>query len=372
METVLYIICGLYLGESLFFALGIRRANSKAHNEDDGHPRVSVIVAARNEERNISACLEALVAQTYPEGKFEIIAVNDESEDATYTLMDQASRQSDGRIRVITTTSDPSGVIGKAKAIAQGVDVATGEIILLTDADCTPPPTWVASTVSRFTHSVDVVAGFTIVKATSLFTELQQLDWLHLQAIAAASMAFGSPVGVVGNNMGFRRDAYEQVGGYRNVRFSMTEDFALFLEFHRRRCGIRYVCDFESRIITAPCPDLQAVLRQKHRWSRGGMESTLHGYSILVVAFFMLCAFCIAPFISLLVWAVVWGSKFVADLLFLLPVLRKLRTLRSLRSFLPFQFYFIAQALVVPLMLLNPNVRWKGRVFATNEKSVGI
>ena len=372
METILYIICGIYLLEYLFFSWGFRRISSFRPKPREHHPNVSVIVAARNEEENISACLNALIFQDYSPGKLEIIAVNDESEDTTLPLMQKVAEEKKRNIKVITTTADPSGIVGKAKAIAQGVDVATGDIILLTDADCIPPPSWVTTTVAYFSHSVDVVAGFTVVKVSSLFSELQQLDWLHLQTIAAASMGFNSPVGAVGNNLAFRRDAYEAIGGYRKVRFSMTEDFALFLEFYRQKYGIRYVCDVNSRVITEPCADLQTVLRQKHRWGRGGMESTPHGYSILVVAFLMLCALCIAPFISPTVWAIVWGSKFITDLVLLLPALHRLQLLRGLRSFLPFQFYFIAQALVVPLLIINPNVRWKGRVFATKEESVGL
>ncbi|MGE3802805.1 MAG: glycosyltransferase [Candidatus Kapaibacterium sp.] len=363
LETALYIVCGIYLVEYLVFALGIRRALAGTPKLPGELPQISIIVAARNEEANIEACLEALLRQDYPEDRCQVIAVNDESDDDTLTVMNRVADRWGERLRVITTTAESSGIIGKAKAIAQGVDSASGEIILLTDADCIPPTTWASTTVGRFSDSVDVVAGFTLVRSTKLFHRLQQLDWLHLQAIAAASMAFNSPVGVVGNNLAFRRSTYEAIGGYRNVRFSMTEDFALFLAMYRRGVGVAYACDDASCVETQPCADLQTVLRQKHRWGRGGMESTPHGYSILVIAFLMLCALCIAPFTSPLIWGVVWGTKFIADLILLLPVLRELKAVNSLTSFVLFQFYFLAQALVVPLMIVNPNVHWKGRVF---------
>ena len=375
LELALYIVSLLYLVEYSVFALGLRRAFtriSESSKELKELPTVSVVVAARNEEENIVACLSALATQDYPPELLEIIAVNDESDDSTLALMDRVSREYEGQITILSTTHESSGVAGKARAIAQGVDQATGEVIILTDADCIPVPTWVRATTRHFSDQVDVVAGFTVVAPGSSFSRLQQLDWLHLQALAAASMAFNSPVGVVGNNMAFRREAYEKIGGYRSVRFSVTEDFALFLALHRAGYGTAYICDHASSVVTQPCADLQGVLRQKHRWGRGGMESTLHGYSILVIAFLMLCALCIAPFVSLAMWGIVWGAKFVADLILLLPVLRELRQLKGLKNFLPFQFYFIAQALVVPLMLLNPNVQWKGRVFATRSKEGAV
>ena len=363
LETVLYIVCGIYLVEYFVFSLGIRRALHLPTQLPESLPKVSIVVAARNEEENIEECLEALASQNYPRDRFEVIAVNDESEDDTLLLMNRVAQKNEGTIRVITTTPESGGIVGKARAIAQGIDHASGEIILLTDADCIPSSTWTSSTISRFSDSVDVVGGFTLVRSGKLFHRLQLLDWLHLQSIAAASMAFNSPVGVVGNNMAFRRNAYEEIGGYRSVRFSVTEDFALFLALFRRGHGVAYACDHQSTVQTKPCANLQTVLRQKHRWGRGGMESTPHGYSILVIAFLMLCALCVAPFLSLKVWGIVWGIKFLADLILLLPVMRELGIMGNLKSFIPFQFYFLAQALVVPLMLVNPNVRWKGRVF---------
>ena len=295
LETALYIVCGIYLVEYVVFAFGIRRSLRRPAAAPDVFPFISIVVAARNEEENIEACLQALVSQDYPSDRYEVIAVNDESDDATLFLMNRIAERCEGRVRVVSTTAETGGIIGKARAIAQGVDVAVGEIVLLTDADCVPPPTWASSTVGRFSDSVDVVAGFTLVRSGSLFHRLQLLDWLHLQGIAAASMAFNSPVGVVGNNLAFRREAYEAIGGYRGVRFSVTEDFALFLALHRHGYGTSYACDFRSHVVTEPCADLHTVLRQKHRWGRGGMESTPHGYSILVIAFLMLCALCTAP-----------------------------------------------------------------------------
>lgn len=366
LELGLYIVSGLYLLEYLFFHVGIRRAlRVPVVQNGVDKPTVSIVVAARNEEKNIESCLRALAAQDHPRERLQIVAVNDESEDATLAIMHRVAADVHGRIDVISTVPESSRIGGKARAIAQGMDRANGELILLTDADCAPPPEWVSSIVARFLPGIDVVAGYTVVRTHNLFTRLQQLDWLHLQSIAAAWMNFGSPVGVVGNNMAFRRERYERIGGYRKIHFSVTEDFALFKALHNNGGGIAYICAAEASVITEPCESLSEVLRQKHRWGRGGRESSFSGYSILIVAFLMLVAFCVAPFVSPTAWIVVWGVKFVADLLLLVPVLKELRLLSSLRSFLPFQFYFIVQAVVVPLLIVNRNVTWKGRVFKT-------
>ena len=365
LDLILYIVCGLYVLEYLFFTYGIHRALRVPRSTNQSLPRVSIVVAARNEEINIESCLQSLVTQSYPSSMLEIIAVNDESEDATLDIMRRIAGENPGRIKVVSTVTESSDIGGKARAIAQGIDQASGEIILLTDADCTPVKTWAKAVVEHFSSSVDLFAGFTVVKSRNLFTMLQFLDWLHLQVLAGGSMSMGSPVGVVGNNMAFRKSAYEAVGGYRGIHFSVTEDFALFKAMHSAGSRAVYSCSYDSHVLTAPFTTLSEVLRQKHRWGRGGIESSVHGYSILVVAFFMLVALLMAPFVSPIVWGVVWGTKFLADLVLLLPAMKELRQLHGLKGFIPFQFYFIAQAVVVPMLLVNRNVVWKGRVFKT-------
>ena len=376
-EIMLGGVALLYALEYSFFMLGISRSfrASRTVSASDSDrrevlPHVSVVVAARNEEENIGLCLEALLAQDYPPELIEIVAVNDESEDRTLEIIERMAAAAPGRIVPLSTVPERSGLHGKPRAIAQGVDVASGEIIMLTDADCRPSATWVSASRKYFRAGADVLGGFTLVDGETFFGRMQQLDWIHLQAIAAASMAFGSPVGVIGNNFGFRKQVYEEAGGYRGIPFSITEDFTLFLALVRNGNRVEYPCDPDALVRTRPCPDLQSVLRQKHRWGRGGIESTPHGYSIIVVAFLMLVAICVAPFVSPLAWGIVWGTKFLCDLAFLLPVMNRFGVERSIRFFLPFQFYFLAQALIVPLMLVNPNVHWKGRVFRTARPGV--
>lgn len=377
LELALFIVAGLYGAEYLFFRAGIARALRRGRARDrsnpqpdgDDRPFVSVVVAARNEEQSIEECVWSILDQSWPDDRYEVVVVDDESTDRTHAIL-TGMTSAQNRLRVVRTTPDESGLVGKPRAIAQGVDASRGSIVMMTDADCVVPQTWIEATVSHFDQGADVVAGFTVVDGRTFFGRLQQLDWLHLQSIASASLAFNSPVGVVGNNLAFRREQYEKIGGYRSVPFSITEDFTLALALWREGAEVSYPCDRGMRVVTRPCADLPAVLRQKHRWGRGGMESTPHGYSILVVAFLMLCALLAAPFVSPLAWGVAWGTKFLADVLLLAPVARRLGVLSGLSAFIPFQFYFLAQALIVPIMVANPNVVWKGRVFQTVRPGV--
>ncbi len=363
VEIFLIVSSVLYAVKYLTLRVGMARVARIRTAVPEVYPHITVVVASRNEERNIGRCLHALLQQDYPAGRMQIIAVNDESEDRTLGIIQRIAGEHPGRVTAVSTVPEASDVRGKPRAIAQGIDHATGDIILLTDADCIPPAIWARSIVEHFTPGVDVCGAFTLVRAHDFFTAAQQLDWIHLQSVGSSAMGLGYAVGVVGNNFSFRRSAYEGVGGYRGIQFMVTEDFALQRAMTRNGSNAIYTCSFETRNFTMPCPTLGDVIRQKQRWARGGEKSTIPGYTIYAIAMLMLIAFSIAPFVSAAAWIGVWSVKFACDLLLLVPVMRRLRSSGQLRYFLLFEFYFVAQLMVIPLLLTNRTVVWKGRAY---------
>ena len=363
IESFLWLACGLYALEYTFFLFGQRRVPRVRRSAPPSWPRVTILVAARNEEPNIARCLESLLAQDCPADRLQIVAVDDQSEDETGAIMHRIADTAPECVTVVTTREESSPTRGKARAIAQGVDHAIGEIVLLTDADCVAPPTWARSVVEHFVDGVDAFGGFTVISAHDQFSAVQQLDWIHLQSLAAAGLAFNVPLGVIGNNFAFRGEAYDQVGGYRAVSFSVTEDYALFRAMHDRGRRVVYPCTKDTEIVTLPCASLMEVLSQKQRWSRGGMETGVRGWMVLVIAALMMAAVVIAPFAGVVPWIVVWSTKFVFDLAVMTPTLQRLGRTSILRYFLSFEFYFVAQALVVPFLLMRPTVVWKGRSY---------
>src|SRR4030095_8571351 len=103
-----------------------------------------------------------------------------------------------------------------------------GKIILSTDADCRVPPDWVLSTVSYYESNTGMVCGFTSVKSeNSLFAKVQNIDWMYLLTLASASTGLRMIMSCVGNNLSFRKESYENAGGYESIDFSVTEDLAL-------------------------------------------------------------------------------------------------------------------------------------------------
>lgn len=364
MLTALFVLLALYLLKILIFITGARRADRVPVGAPATVlPRVSVLVAARNEEQNIGRCLEALSALRY-DGEMEIIVIDDHSTDDTQRIMrDWAGREP--RMRVMQPGEQIPGLRGKANAIAQAIEQSRGEIILTTDADCVVPAGWVEETIARYDADTGCVCGYTLIRTDSAFAGMQSLDWAYLMAIASAGVGWGYALSAVGNNMSFRREAYNDVGGYQGVGFSVTEDFALFKAIaYTTKWKVRYPANPKALVWSEPCGDMKELFRQKRRWGKGGLDIPKLGFGIMSIGFLMNAAILLLPFIGIPAWA--WlaaiAGKSVGDAALLYHPLRAFGLLRLFRYFPVFALYYIVYVTVLPFVVLfGGRIVWKDR-----------
>lgn len=198
-----------------------------------GGPKVSVIIPARNEEKNIVNCLQHLTAQNYPD--YEIIVVNDRSSDRTAELVDAAAKNSRVPVRRVDIEKLPEGWTGKNHAVFAGSKAARGEWFCFTDADTTHQP-----------HCISTAMATVLEKDIDFLTLAPETEcrtfWENVvQPIAVSSIALWfDPVkindpksGVVIANGQFilvSRDVYEATGGNESVKSEVVED----VEYARR------------------------------------------------------------------------------------------------------------------------------------------
>lgn len=352
----------LYLVQIAVMTFAVLRSRDEI--DASARPFVSVVIAARDEEQHLAACLESTLNQSSGRQSFEVVVVNDHSTDRTEMICQEfASRYAN--LSYLNARED-SQLRGKTNALDQGIEEAKGEIILITDADCTVPSTWVEWTANRYGKSVGIVGGLTLQKAETWFEGIQSLDWAYLLGLAASTMSLRIPLSTIGNNLSFRKSAYKDVGGYRRIPFSVTEDFMLFQAIVQTK-NWNYICPIDPRVLVTsqPCSGWRELIRQKHRWGTGGLDMNLTGLSIGAIGFGLNILLLLALVLGDYVIAV--GSllaKMGAEFSFLYTVLRKLRHLRILRYFLWFEVYFICYVLVLPfLVFFGGRVVWKGRTY---------
>jgi cellulose synthase/poly-beta-1,6-N-acetylglucosamine synthase-like glycosyltransferase len=359
-EPVLIVITVLYLIQVGFFLFGLKRIRDKVNPV--ANPFVSVIIAARNEERNLPECLNSVLRQTYPSDKFEVIVANDNSSDGTAAICSKYASQHPN-LTSFVTVNDPV-LLGKANALAQAIERSKGEVVLITDADCVVPSTWVEQTARRYSPEVGLVGGVTLQKAKNAFEGMQSLDWAYILGIASSTASVGIPLGSIGNNLSFRKCAYDEVGGYRKLKFSVTEDYTLVQAIlNAKKWRYLYPVDESLLVESLPCPTFRELIQQKHRWGKGGLDMKLLGFVIMVIGFGMHAA---------LLWYFITSSlasttaallvKFVADYMFLYRVLSLLKKTDELRYFYWFELYYSLYVLSLPfIVFFGGKVWWKGR-----------
>ena len=144
MEIIALFILFLYL--LLILSYWIGWAKNKATGVSHLTPKVSIIIAMRNEQDRVIHLLSELKKQVYPIDKLEFILVNDHSIDSTLELLKNSVIDN---LRVVNM---PKGIFGKKSAIAIAVKEAKGEVILASDADCSFSPLWVDTMVAYFAN----------------------------------------------------------------------------------------------------------------------------------------------------------------------------------------------------------------------------
>jgi len=194
-------------------------------------PRLSVLVAAKDEEANIETCITTLLNQDYP--NYEIIAIDDRSTDRTPELLARLEREANGKLRVITVTELREGWFGKNNAMREGVEAADGDWLLFTDADCRQESTRTLSVAMReaLTHEVGMLSVQPMLFAPTWWEKIIQpvcsfvlILWFVPQKVNDPARKTAYATGMF---MLFSRKCYEAVGGHEAVRTDVNEDIQL-------------------------------------------------------------------------------------------------------------------------------------------------
>jgi len=362
-EIIFLILVSGYFIISVAVVIGVKKTFLQL--SDEQLPTVSIIVAARNEENNILTCLQSLNNLIYPDDKLEIIIIDDASSDSTMKII-SSFIHGKLKFRVIHQEENDSAILkGKVRAMAEGIKIANGEIILTTDADCTVSPLWAKTIASYYVGNVGVVNGFTSQTVKDSFSGMQAIDFVYLLFIAAGTINLGKPVSCIGNNMSFRKKAYEETGGFENLPFSVTEDFLLLNSIHKlKKYEVIYPLNQDALVVSKPASSFGELFKQKKRWAVGGIDAPPLGIGLMFWAFLTNLFILLTPIFFSAAWLYLVIFKIAIDFFVLLPVHQRLGLQKNLKYFPVFQIYYIIYVLVLPFVILfSKRVKWKDRVY---------
>jgi cellulose synthase/poly-beta-1,6-N-acetylglucosamine synthase-like glycosyltransferase len=326
-------------------------------------PFVSVLVAARNEQDNISHCLDALAASRYPTGLFEVWVANDDSSDSTREIV-LSYTQKYPNFYLFDVNTQLGMARGKANALAHLAHLAKGEVFLITDADVVVNPDWLKSMALRLKDGFAVVTGFTFAEGRGLLSVFQTLDWVYALSLIKLFTDWGRPVTCAGNNMGITREAYFSTGGYEQIPFSVTEDYALFRQILKQNYPVTNEDKAGFFAKTKTIVGLRNLLNQRKRWMTGAMVVPWHTKWMLVLQTLFLPILLILALFSYRLALAIGLSKFVLQSLYLSVRLWMLGKKKLIWYLFPYEIYVLTVNLILHVdRLMDSKVVWKGREF---------
>ena len=193
-------------------------------------PMVSILVPARDEEKNIAACIQSLLRQDYP--SFEVLALDDQSSDHTLSILEQIATDQPS-LKVLVGSPLPAGWAGKNWACAQLAQQAKGNMLFFTDADTLHEPHMLrASVTALIGEQADLLTGFPRQEVHSWGEQLLVpfFSWACLSfnpLVVAYSLRLPALSIAVGQMMLFRREAYQKIGGHDRLGSSIIDDMML-------------------------------------------------------------------------------------------------------------------------------------------------
>ena len=269
---IIFILLLIYYSNFLLGLLrGLRRLSPSAKNSDFT-PFVSVIIPFRNESHNILASLESLQNQSYPNDKFEVIYVNDSSEDDSLQKITGAIKLSN--IKVISVPADFFQNAHKKRAIKFGINNSSGEIIVTTDADCTHHINWLRNMISVFDKDTGFVSGpVKFVEENSLFEKLQKLEFSGLVLTGAGQIGIGKPLICNAANIAYRKSAFDSVNGFDDqLNLSSGDDELLMQKIAKANIfKVKFCYNIEAIVLTKGNESLNKFYNQRKRWASKGL-----------------------------------------------------------------------------------------------------
>ena len=367
--VLLYItICLLVFYSLLILYYHAGWQDLKPFSSTDHHPsiKISVIIPARNEEENIDKLLSSVEKQTYPNHLFEIIVVDDHSTDNTATIVNNYSFA-----KLINLGFDNINSY-KKKAIETGIAVATGDLIVTTDADCIVKDDWL-KTIASFkekTSAAFIASPVMMEYRSTILQTFQALDFLVLQGITAASVQKKMHNMCNGANLAYERKVFFEVNGFTGIdHIASGDDMLLMQKIAQRFPGkISYLLSKDAIVTTQAAKSWNEFFSQRIRWaSKATNYNDIKIFSALFLVYFFNCTL-LALFITGFWMHFLWLGlvsilivKTIIELIFLYPVAKFYNEQKLLFRFPFFQPLHILYTIIAGWLGVFGSFEWKGR-----------
>lgn len=325
--------------------------------------KMAVVIAVRNEEKNIVALLHALDAQTHTE-PFEVIICDDHSEDRTAELIRSYS-PTHFQLKWLLSPGE-----GKKPALTHAIHHANADVILVTDGDCVPGKEWVQSYAELFSATAcNFAAG--MVQYTDekrVLRAVLQTEMIFLQMASAGLYGWGRAAMCNGANMAFTKSFFIAANGFSGNAFVSGDDVFLLQKAMRVNPGaVQWNYNRKAVVKTIAASSISEAIAQRHRWIskfRGYGTGLLLGGLFFVIVQLLLPAAIVATLVyGSAINPFVYGFAFktAVELLLLSLTAPDFREHKIIPVFPLAVILYDVISLGAALKAVRNEVTWKGR-----------
>lgn len=373
MTPLIIAITSTYVILICTFIIGFFRIKASKLNNSSPVNTFSVIIPFRNEETNLAILLNSISQLKYPKELFEVLLINDNSNDNYREIIDDFINNNNLKIRLINNIRKSNAP--KKDAIETGIENSNFDWIVTTDADCVLPKFWLDS-YDNFIQKKDVVfiSGLVTFKTNRTFLDkFQLLDFTALIGCTIGGFGIKKPFMCNGANLCYQKNAFYSVNGFEGNNTIASGDDIFLLEkmILKYPTKIEYLKSIENLVTTSTMPSLKSLISQRIRWAS---KTTSYSnnfaklVSLIVLLMNILCAIVITNGIYSLslnnIAILILSLKFIVDL-FIITVTLKLT--KKTREIIYYPIIFITHPffnmLIALISIFKKRFHWKNRSY---------
>ena len=325
----------------------------------------SILIPMRNESGNIEKLLNDIVSQNYPKEQFEIIVIDDHSEDKSLELVQSLNIPN---LRIIRGEGE-----GKKLALITGFQLANNKYIIQTDADCRMEKDWLTS-INQYLnqHTVKLLMAPVVFETeANLLAHLQELDFYALMMSTAGLTGLKHPIMANGANLIYLKEIVQGIDVLNNK--SASGDDVFLLHYVKKEFGakaIHYLNSKEATVRTQSARNVKSFINQRIRWaSKSKYYKDIDTISIGALIFFVNLILVLLLLGSLFsdllseVFIIAFISKMVVDYLLLMTILQFYKRVELLIYFPILSFLYLFYVSFVGIISQFVSFKWKGRKY---------
>jgi len=280
MSTFYYILLGaitlaVYIDVLLMLLVIFRLKENKGGTKGLLQPKLSFLIAVRNEENFIEKCVQNIAECHYPKECIEVLIADDHSDDATPKLLQKLSANYDF-VQVWPLPPLPkAGENGKAIALKFLAEKATGEYFYILDGDSFINPKAPLALQKVFEENVGIVNGMSFPRITDSLSKSQKCDWLFNQTLIGIAGQLGFFTTSYGHNMIISKEAFYSSWLKSGAEKSITEDLVLARSVFKEGYDIRFVISPEAIATKSAKKNRHSLVEQRVRWLSGALKTNV-------------------------------------------------------------------------------------------------